>query len=596
MRFSDLTQKPVDALAGALVFLLSLVIFWFSPVHQVTDSNYSMLLSQGLIEHRSFALDRFNIPRHEPLYHDHTWKNGEIRQLELVGDHFYYYMPPGSSVLSVPYVGLLNAFGISARNSDGSYNPQGELKIETSLAALLMAGVALCFFLTARLLLPISWSLVIAVGAAFGTQIWSTASRALWADTWGIFLLAIVVYLLLAHELGRRRLNPVLVANLLSWMYFVRPTFAVVIVAVSCYLLLFHRTLFLRYAITGAVWLSLFVAYSWTHYHAVLPTYFRVNSRVGFAYFWAALAGNLVSPSRGLLVYVPVILFIGYLLVRYRKVIEPRRLMWLAVAVVLSFLIVISGFDPWWAGASYGPRYTAPLVPWFVLLAVLGVRAMLSQSEEKKSPRSSRLVLVAGSFLLALSISINAIGSLSNQAWVVWNAQGDIDHDPWKVWDLRYPQLLAPFLYPPLPKEFPLIQSRLDLTSPESQKFLGYGWSGAETSFRWTDGREVAVIFALSEPSDAVLRMRLTPFLVQGKHDLQRLEIVLNQRSLKTVELRDDKPSIIETHLPGNLLAQKNVLVLRLPDAAAPSDLKINADRRKLGVAVSWIELTRPGL
>ncbi len=591
MRLSDLTPA-VDILTGALVFLVSLVVFWFSPVHQVTDSNYSMLLSQGLIEHQSFALDRFNIPRHEPIYHDHTWKNGEIRQLELVGDHFYYYMPPGSSVLSIPYVAVLKAFGISARNADGSYNPRGELQIETSLAALLMAGVALVFFLTARLLLPTRWSVVIAAAAAFGTQIWSTTSRALWADTWGITLLAIVVYLLLAHELGRRKLNPVLVATLLSWMYFVRPTYAVVIFAITVYLLLLHRELFLRYAITGALWLSVFVAYSWVHYQAVLPTYFRVNRRVGFAYFWAALAGNLVSPSRGLLVYVPIILFVGYLLVRYRKVIAPRRLMWLGLAVVSSFLIVISGFDPWWAGASYGPRYTAPLVPWFVLLAVLGVRAMLTDSDSRQT---RRLVLVVGSFLLVLSVSINAVGAFSHEAWVVWNAHGDIDHDPWKVWNVRYPQMLAPFLHPPLPKEFPPLESRLDLSSSDSQKFLARGWSGAEAGFRWTDGREAVVVFALHEPSDSSLQIRLTPFLVSGKHESQRLELILNQHTLKKLELREDKPVLIEINPPHGLLGQKNVLIFRLPDAAAPRDFKVNDDGRRLGVAVNWIELSDKG-
>ncbi len=589
MRLSDFTAKP-DALAGALVFFVSLVIFWFSPVHQVTDSNYSMLLSQGLIEHRSFALDHFNIPRNKPIYHDHTWKNGEIRQLEIVGNHFYYYMPPGSSVLSIPYVVLANAFGVSARNTDGSYNAHGELRIETGLAALLMAGVALLFFLTGRLLLPVNWSVIIAGGAALGTQIWSTASRALWADTWGIFLLAMLLYLLLAHELGKRKLNPVLAATLLSWMYFVRPTYAVVIIAITGYLFIVHCEFFLRFALTGAAWLAVFVAYSWVHYHALLPTYFRVNRRVGFAYFWAALAGNLVSPSRGLLIYVPVILFVGYLIFRYWRVIQPRRLVLLALVVIVSFLIVISGFDPWWAGASYGPRYTAPLVPWFVLLAVLGVHAQRS-ADAVRPLRSNRLVLIAGSFLLVLSISINAIGAFSNEAWVVWNAHGDIDHDPWKVWDVRYPQLLAPFMRPPLPKEFPPLESRLDLAATGSQKFLPYGWSGAETTFRWTDGKEAAVIFAMNQPSDRLLRIRLTPFLVPGKHESQRLEIVLNDRSLQSIELRDEKPEVIELNLPGSLLAQKNVLVFRVPDAAAPSDFKINNDRRRLGVAVSWIEI-----
>lgn len=556
-----------------------------------------MLLSQSLLEHRSFALDRYNIPRLTPEYHDHTWQNGHIHQLELVEDRFYYYMPPGSSVLSVPYVALANLFGVSARNADGTYNPQGEEQIETSLAALLMAALAVVFFLTARLLLPISWSLVIVLGAALGTQIWSTSSRALWADTWGILLLGIVVYQLLAHELAERKLNPVLLATLLSWMYFVRPTNAIMIIGISAYILAAHRNIFSRYALTGAAWLAVFVVYAWTHYHSVLPTYFRLNSRMGFAYFWAALAGNLISPSRGLFVYVPMLLFVAYLLIAYRKIVEPRALLYLSLFVASLFLVAISGFDPWWAGASYGPRYMAPLIPWFVLLAVLGVSARLkSIALPGKSTARRKIELLFGSVLLMLSVSINAIGAISNAAWL-WNARGDIDHDPWKVWDFRYPQMLAPFIHPPLPAEFALADSKIDLSSPDSERFLGYGWSGPEKEFRWTDGPKAAIIFATKEGNGSDIRMRISliPFLVPGRHILQRVDFVLNDQAIKHLELRDDKESVYEVTLPREFLTTKNVLLLNLPDAAAPSDFNINSDQRRLALAVRWIDLSNAG-
>src|SRR5438132_1747144 len=112
-----------DWLAGGSIFVFTLLVFWFSPVHQLTDSNYSMLLSESLLRHRSFALDNYNIPRLTPRYHDNTFKNGEMYQLELVDPHLYYYFPPGSSVLSLPYVALMNAFGVSAAKPDGTYNP-----------------------------------------------------------------------------------------------------------------------------------------------------------------------------------------------------------------------------------------------------------------------------------------------------------------------------------------------------------------------------------------------------------------------------------------------------------------------------------------
>src|SRR4029079_10614010 len=148
-------------------------------------------------------------------------------QLEASRGHVYYYLPPGSSVLSVPFVSLFNLIGLSAVGDDNAYNHQGEVQIEAILAAFLMAALSCLFFYTARLILPIKWSVFVSLGGALGTQVYSTASRALWSHTWGILLLGIVVFLLLRLEARQRAVHPVLLASLLSWLYFIRPTFAV---------------------------------------------------------------------------------------------------------------------------------------------------------------------------------------------------------------------------------------------------------------------------------------------------------------------------------------------------------------------------------
>src|SRR5882762_4113543 len=167
----------------------------------------------------------------------------------------------------MPLVALMNAFGISASNADGTFNLEGETVIELAIAAVLMAGLTVIFYLTGRLFLSRCWSILIALGAALGTQVWSTATRALWSETWGTLLMGIVILMLVRHELGLHRLRPVLLASLMAWMYFVRPTNSIPILAVSIYLLLFERKIFSWYVITGGVWLAGFVAYSWYHFH-----------------------------------------------------------------------------------------------------------------------------------------------------------------------------------------------------------------------------------------------------------------------------------------------------------------------------------------
>jgi hypothetical protein len=431
-------------LAGALIFILTLSIFMLSRIHQVADSAYSMLLSQSLVSHGQFALDNYSLPRYEPVWHGYYFKNGPIYQLEIVGEHLYYHPPPGSSVLSAPFVAVLNLFGVSAASPDGTYNPRGEVMIEAGLAALLMAALTVIFLYTARLMLPLRWSVIIALGGALGTQVYSTASRALWSETWGILLLGIVLLLLLRSETEKRVINPLLLATLLSWMYFVRPTFSVHIIAISIYLFIFYRRLFLPYAVTGIVWLAAFVLYSWAHFGQLLPSYFRA-SRLQFDTFWVALAGNLISPSRGLLIYVPSLLFVAFLVVRHWRRIIYQRLVWLSAVVIIVHLLVVSSFPHWWGGHSFGPRFTTGLVPWFVLLAILGVRAMLGWRDESGATGLAawRVQLICGGLLLLASAFINTRGATSHATWL-WNSRPvGVDEHPERLWDWSQPQFLA---------------------------------------------------------------------------------------------------------------------------------------------------------
>lgn len=432
------------AVAGA-IFVVTLLMFLVSPVHQIADSNYSMLVSESLLHHGSFTLDHYTIPGFNSSLPAEPFPEYKPYQLQLKNGHIHYYFPVGSSVLSVPYVAVMNLIGESAVDKQGVFSYTGEKHIEASLAALLMAGLAALFFFTSRLLLPMIWSVLIALGGVLGTQVFSTASRGLWSDTWGIFLLGFVVWMLVAHETGKRKLNPILLATLLAWTYFVRPTFCIPIIAVSVYLLVTARPLFIRYAITGALWCAGFVFYSWYHFGQKLPDYYEAG-RLTFETFWVAMAGNLVSPSRGLLVFVPALGFVIYLLVRHAKQLAHPRLVVLAGSIIIIHLIAVSGFNPWWGGHCYGPRYTTGLVPWFVLLSILAVKAALTAREEQGAHKPSawwRVECVVGLLLLACSVVINGNGAV-NRRTSNWNLRPvNIDERPERVWDWRDPQFLA---------------------------------------------------------------------------------------------------------------------------------------------------------
>ena len=427
-----------DALIAAALFVVTFAIFATSRVHQFGDSYYSMLLSEHLLTRGSFALDEhFAIPLDPARYPGINGTRGpDPYQIERVDGHAYYRFAVGSSILSLPFVAALRAVGVSTIRGDGTYDQRGEKKIQALLASLLMAGLAAVFFATARLILPVGWSLATALVGALGTQVWSTAALALWADTWSIFLLGALVWMLLAHQARGRPLHGPVLATLVAWMYIVRPTNALVVVAVGAYLCVRQPRSVLPYVAVGGAWLGAFVAYSWIHFHRLLPSYYT-DAGLTFDRFWTPLAAHLVSPGRGLFVYVPVTLFVLWLAVRYRRTLAHRSLAAVAGTVAIAHLALISGFCLWHAGHSYGPRYTTGIVPWLFLLGVLGIRAMLDAGP------APRRTLAGGAALAALSILIQYRGAHVPATWT-WNQDPPIEtHADEKVWSWRAPQFAA---------------------------------------------------------------------------------------------------------------------------------------------------------
>ncbi len=158
------------------------------------------------------------------------------------------------------------------------------------------------------------------------------------------------------------------------------------------------------------------------------------------------------------------------------------------------------------------------------------------------------------------------------------------------------------------PAEFPRLNAneRIDFRSEAADKYLWYGWSEREPSFHWTNGARAAIVFSLGSPGHSLetlarpgenpgtetLRIKLSPFLVPGHLDAQRLNIELNHTPIAALELRTSEPQVYSIELKSSALPDQNVLELRLPDAESPQAFGLSDDARLLGINVEWIELT----
>lgn len=441
---------------AAVLALLASLALWASPVLQITDSAYTMLLAEELATNQRFELEDHFPPRVSSDGYPEVFPGKSLpRHVRRHGEHLYHFFPHGSAVLSAPAVGALNALGHSTIGPRGRYDWEGAQRIHRLLAAGVCGLACGLFFLLARELVSTPAAVFLALAATFGSQVWSTASRGMTSHTWGLVLWTLAAWIVLRAHLGRGGARPVLLATVLSWCFFVRPTAVLFLVPIAgLHLARFPRA---RLALlgAGAAWLGLFFAYSWAHWEHLLPPYYRRGQALALETFHLGLASNLVSPSRGLFVYVPATLLVLVLVGRHWRRLRDPALAACALGTSAALTGVVSAYDNWWAGVSYGPRFTTDLVPLWVLLGALGWRAACDARAETGAPAPRGLAGWALALVLWGAL-VNGAGAIS-PAGLAWNSRPvPIPHDRMRVFDWGRAQFLCALLPSRLPAAEPL--------------------------------------------------------------------------------------------------------------------------------------------
>jgi hypothetical protein len=439
------------------VVLTSFMAFRLSPNRLLSDSFYSTLLSYSVLTTGSVHLERFlgdattmqGLPGFVP-------ERGHPYQIERAGDHLLYWYPPLPSLLAVPLVAGAAVFDLTPIGSDGHYDPRRDDALHAWLGPLVGAAVVGVLFAIATELLTLPAACATTALAALGSPIWSTLSRTMSSNTWHALLLSLVVLELLRSARTERPVRAVLVATLLAWAYMSRPATSIAIAAVTVWMLLRHPQRFAVYAATGAAWAGVFFVYSFAQFGVFLPSYYRLAATMSLTWLLPSMEGLLFSPGRGLFVYSPVVLWVGWLAVRYRRTIRFPDLALLAVTIVGVTFVVMSTWRVWWGGHSYGPRLCADFIPWIFLVAVLALdarrRALASDDGTAGAPRvrsRRRLELAFGIVLGVASATLHAPGALQFDA-LLWNERLGPEHgEPPLLWDWQHPQFLAAYRMPP---------------------------------------------------------------------------------------------------------------------------------------------------
>jgi hypothetical protein len=434
-------------------FALVALIYAVSPNSDGGDGYLAVPAAHSLYHDGDLDLSEFG---------DAPWFGAHYAQVEVNGRTVDYF-PWSSAVAAVPVVAAWEGLSRIGLTDDPAAMIRADAftrlrivsaSVVSALAATLLGLLALRLveLAGARRRITSSWmaidgrwtvtSWILVIG--LGTSLWSTASRSMWQHGPSVALGAAAMLMLVA-ALGSPRRAAWYAASagaLVSLSYWARPTNLVLtLVLVGVLLVRRPRLAVPAVAAVVATHAAVVVA-NLILLGAALPPYFTA-SRVG----WhpdlpEALAANVVSPARGLLVFSPFLLGAAALLLPNRRTILGRDLGTYALAAgvgTVGYLVVVSAFgEKWWAGHSFGPRFMTETL---VLLAPLAVLGIFGPRAGTGGP--GRAVRALAVVAIAWSVVVHMTGAQVSGTRC-WNTEPrDIDVAPERIWDVRDPQVGA---------------------------------------------------------------------------------------------------------------------------------------------------------
>ncbi|MEW6608053.1 MAG: hypothetical protein AB1414_11480 [bacterium] len=426
--------------SNTLIVISILIVVFTSHVYSIVitslDSSWIIPTAESIIKEGNTDLNEY-MPRQD-------------YRIENIKGHYYTKYPIGAIVIAVPFVYLIDkilTLFLSPEISEiikAHYYYHGEdiasvavcRFAEILIASLIIAVASIFIYLISRGYLNNRYSLLLTFIFAFCTSTWSTASRALWPHGPSILLLTISLYIILLSQKKPHLLQ--YVGLPLSFSFIVRPTNSLSIIIITTYIFLYHRKYFIKYILGTLIITIPFLIYNFSIYHNIISPYYLDSKICLSPYFFEALSGNLVSPSRGLFIFSPVLLFSIYGLVLKSKE-KPFDILTLYIfmIIILHWIMISSRFPIWWGGHAFGQRHFSDMIPYFIYLLIPFIKKL--NTLKGKIKICLNFIFMG---LIILSFFIQFKGANDWNAFL-WNATPvNIDIEPKRIWDWKDIQFL----------------------------------------------------------------------------------------------------------------------------------------------------------
>jgi hypothetical protein len=338
--------------------------------------------------------------------HGHPVTRAEADNARLLEPHAYWIAESrrGESVSLYPVVAPIVVAPLYLPvamylEHDGWDQPKIDRLAEVmeKLSASLLAALASVVLLLVLRREGNRWAVPLAIAFAFGTTTWVISSQALWQHGLGELLVALGLLL----SLGRRSpANTALLGFVCALMAANRPPDVMIAVAFAL-AAVWGRWRSVTWLVAGAIPPAVVVlGYNLGVLGDFLGGYGLADTTTAAVFLFDPLGplGLLISPTRGLLVFVPFLAFVGIGLSRRLKDPRTRHLALALSAAAVGQLLFYSTAD-WRAGSTWGPRWLTDLLP--VLVWMLAPAPLVLG-------RAMRRVFVG---TVAVAISIQVIGA-----------------------------------------------------------------------------------------------------------------------------------------------------------------------------------------
>lgn len=337
---------------------------------------------------------------------------------------YYFFVADGRVVSSYPIIaGLLNVPTHVVAMALG-VDTIAERSTLGMITAALSSSLAVCFLFLFLSTLPLERATAVGVSLtfAFGTLVWGVAGHGLWQH--GPSLLFITAAL---WGIGRGERRSLMWAGLaLGFAVFARPTNILLVVPLAWHVARKHQADREPFLALFAVPMLIMTWYSWDMLGSFTALGQGQRMRIGTDPL-EGLAGLLVSPARGLLIFTPLLLVALPALPHAWRRQSRFPLLGPLMLGAAAIIGVHALWHVWWGGVTYGYRLLLETLPAFMLLLAVAWETHLRGHPWR--------VAVAG-VLLALSLWTSALGALVAPCGFDMDPV-PVDQHPERLWDVR---------------------------------------------------------------------------------------------------------------------------------------------------------------